>query len=340
MPRLILLLTLLTPLLTNAQNLLTKDGTDLGPRSAFMKGCQEGVREKLIEMQGMQIEGRRYCQCMADVFIPLLSMDELEGATRTGGLEQLMLQEPYFSTVVGCVREHATVKDDAVVGDLVQGGFAEEAFLLECQRAALAGLDSTDQHLRRALATYCRCTLDRLREQGITYSELMQVENENSMAFHELVMPCVAMLSDSSWSGPDSSAAVEGAVDVSEVALVDMLGRGYRLNLLVNGVERSFLFDTGASDLLINTELAAELRANGTLRDEHKLGTTRYELADGSQVKADKVRLEEVVIGGHRVRNVVAGVIEGGSLLCGRSLLDRFSRWEIDGRRKVLVLHR
>lgn len=340
MPRLILLLTLLIPLLTNAQNLLTKDGADLGSRSAFMKGCQEGVREKLIEMQGMQIDGRRYCQCMADVFIPLLSMAELEGATRTGGLEQLMLQEPYFSTVVACVREHATVKDDAVVGDLVQGGYAEEAFLHECQRAALAGLDSTDQHLRRALATYCRCTLDRLREQGITYSELMQVENENSTAFNELVMPCVALLSDSSWSATDSSTVMEGTVEVSEVALVDMLGKGYRLKLVVNGLERSFLFDTGASDLLINAELAAELRANGTLRDEHKLGTTRYELADGSQVKANKVRLEEVMIGGQRVRNVVAGVIEGGSLLCGRSLLDRFSRWEIDARRKVLVLHR
>ncbi|MEZ4757819.1 MAG: retropepsin-like aspartic protease [Flavobacteriales bacterium] len=323
-----------------AQNLRTKDGADLGPRSEFMKGCQQGVREKLIEMQGMKIDGRRYCQCMAEAFLPQVTMAELDGALQGGGVEQLMLQEPYFSTVVACVREHATVKDDAVVGELVQGGFAEEAFLRECERAAVAELDSTNAHLRSAVAAYCRCALDRLQEQGLTYGQLMEVENENSMAFNELVMPCVALLSDSSWTATDSTMVVEGTTAVSEVPLVDVLGRGYRVKLQVNGLERSFLFDTGASDLLINTELAAELRANGTLRDEHTLGTTRYELADGSQVKADKIRIDEIVIGEHRVRNVVAGVVEGGSLLCGRSLLDRFSKWEVDAKRKVLVLHR
>jgi clan AA aspartic protease (TIGR02281 family) len=340
MLRPLLLLLLFVPLATAAQNIYSKDGVDLGSRREFMNGCESGVAEKLIELKGVKVDGKRYCRCMADEFLSKVTAAELNKAVEEGGLEQLLLQEPYLSTVLACVEPNATVQEEAVVGDLVQGEFTEEAFLRSCESAAMEELGEEGEHLRAAVGMYCSCALDRMREKGITYRELMEVENENSMAFNELVMPCVALLSDSSWTLADSSSTVEGPVEVSEVALVDMLGRGYRLKLVVNGVERSFLFDTGASDVLINTELAEELRANGTLRDEHTLGSTRYELADGSQVKADKVRLEEIVIGEHRVRNVVAGVIEGGSLLCGRSLLDRFSKWEIDAKRKVLVLYR
>jgi clan AA aspartic protease (TIGR02281 family) len=340
MLRLLLLLTLFMARPCAAQNLYSKDGVDLGSRKEFMKGCEEGVREKLIELRGVKIAGRRYCQCMADAFFTQVTAKELEKAIAQGGLEQLMLQEPYLGIVMACVQDNASVGEDVVVGGLVAEGFAEDAFLRECERAAMNALDSTDQAMRSAVGSYCRCALDRIRAHGTTYGALMQVENENSVAFNELVMPCVALLNDSSWSRSDSSMVVEGPVEMGEVALVDMLGRGYRLQLMVNGLERSFLFDTGASDLLINAELAAELRDNGSLRNEHRLGSTSYELADGSRVKAEKVRIDTIIIGEYQVRNVVAGVVEGGSLLCGRSLLDRFSKWEIDGKRKVLVLHR
>lgn len=340
MVRTFLLLLLLAPLMGHAQNIYSKDGVDLGSRREFMNGCEGGVREKLIELKGVKVDGKRYCRCMADEFLPQVTAAELNKAVEEGGLEQLMLKEPYLGILMACVEPNATVQEEAVVGDLVQDAFGEEAFLRSCESAAMNELGNEGEHMRPAVVAYCNCAFDRMREKGITYSQLMQVENENSMAFNELVMPCVALLSDSSWTATDSTMVVEGTTAVSEVPLVDMLGRGYRLKLHVNGLERSFLFDTGASDLLISTELADELRANGTLRDEHTLGTTRYELADGSQVKADKVRIDEIVIGEHRVRNVVAGVVEGGSLLCGRSLLDRFSKWEIDAKRKVLVLHR
>jgi predicted aspartyl protease len=52
------------------------------------------------------------------------------------------------------------------------------------------------------------------------------------------------------------------------------------------------------------------------------------------------VLIREVVIGDCRVENVTAAVVEGGSLLCGRSFLDRFSHWEISGSSGELLLVR
>lgn len=127
----------------------------------------------------------------------------------------------------------------------------------------------------------------------------------------------------------------------SVVPLVDLLGQGYNGRLTIGGVVRYFLLDTGASDLIIGNDLAAELRRKGLLTVSSDLGaSSTYTLANGEQVRGQMVLLSEVVIGDCRVEDVVAAVVEGGSLLCGRSFLDRFSHWEISGTSGELVLQR
>lgn len=93
-----------------------------------------------------------------------------------------------------------------------------------------------------------------------------------------------------------------------------------------------FQLDTGSSDLIIGSDLASHLHRKGLLTatngtDEHRTHT----LANGEEVIGRMVLLREVVIGDCRFENVTAAVVEGGSLLCGRSFLDRFSHWEISG---------
>ena len=63
-------------------------------------------------------------------------------------------------------------------------------------------------------------------------------------------------------------------------------------------------------------------------------------MANNETVVAQNVILREIKIGDYTVKNIKAAVIDGGSLLCGQSFLDSFSKWEINKFKKVLTLYK
>ena len=52
------------------------------------------------------------------------------------------------------------------------------------------------------------------------------------------------------------------------------------------------------------------------------------------------VKVDNITIGDFTLNNVIIGIIDGGSLLCGKSFLDKFKKWEIDEKNKVLILYK
>ena len=101
-----------------------------------------------------------------------------------------------------------------------------------------------------------------------------------------------------------------------------------------------YLFDTGASDLIINRDTERELLLNGVLKKENYLNKTEYTLANNQTVKAQKVKLDNIIIGDYTLNNVIIAIIDEGSLLCGKSFIDKFKKWEIDKQNNVLILYK
>lgn len=79
---------------------------------------------------------------------------------------------------------------------------------------------------------------------------------------------------------------------------------------------------------------------NGILKKENYIDKTEYVLANNQTVKGQMVKTDNVVIGDYTANNVVMAVIENGSLLCGKSFLDKFKKWELDKEKKLLILYR
>jgi len=100
------------------------------------------------------------------------------------------------------------------------------------------------------------------------------------------------------------------------------------------------LFDTGSSDLIINSDLERELLLNGSLTKEDYLGTEFYEMANNETVEARVVRLDNIKIGDYYVNNVVVAIIDNGSLLCGLGLLNKFQKWNFEESSNVLSLYK
>ena len=85
--------------------------------------------------------------------------------------------------------------------------------------------------------------------------------------------------------------------------------------------------------------MARTLRRMGELTPADERGFGTAILADGSRVRAERVMLHSIQVGGHTVKNVLASVTDTqGSLLLGQSFLARFKSWSIDNERSVLIL--
>ena len=113
----------------------------------------------------------------------------------------------------------------------------------------------------------------------------------------------------------------------------DRLGH-FLVGASVNGRDIEAMVDTGASTVALNAESARRLGINPA----PSAFTAPISTANGI-VAAAPVTLDEVRVGGIRVRNVAAVVVPDGLLqvnLLGMSFLGRLSKFELSGPRLVL----
>jgi clan AA aspartic protease (TIGR02281 family) len=191
---------------------------------------------------------------------------------------------------------------------------------------------------------YCTCAISKLLSAGYTYKDILDIEDENSTSFNEIALPCVTEVLKTSTELKSSNSYnvndIKGGTYRSIIPLVDYLEQGYKIKINISGVIKYYLFDTGASDLLINRDTERELLLKGVLKKENYLYKTEYTLANSQIVKAQMIKLDNIIIGDYTLNNVTVAIIDEGSLLCGKSFLDKFKNWEIDKQNKVLILYK
>lgn len=106
----------------------------------------------------------------------------------------------------------------------------------------------------------------------------------------------------------------------------------------INGVDMEVIFDTGASDVVISSVEALFLLKQGKLTEEDVLGTSYYQVANGSISSGTVIRLRSVQIGSKVLSDVRATVVDNmeAPLLLGQSALDRFASVSIDYKNNVI----
>jgi hypothetical protein len=354
-----------------AQQIYTKDGVSLGERETLVKACADGASEETeMEFEGVTVNFETMCGCMMDELIPRVTAAEFMVAAQQDAMEQLMMRDDLFPIVLECVLgdDDAAEAADATgfrgffMKECVNGMLEEESWMDE-------GLDGTPITTADA-EVYCECALEKVKANGISFEALQRIEEEDSEMYNELVLPCVMEMLEG--IGREESKHTE-VIDSSEPASENMDGaisnslkskprraapkitgssaatvdiplqfafNQYKVKLTIGSTSRYYLLDTGASDLIISKDVERELREDGLLDDRDYIGTERYEMADGSIVTADVVRLKSVTIGEYTVENVEAAILPDGGMLCGLSFLDVFSDWSIIRKDNVLRLYR
>ncbi len=327
-----------------AQVVKSKDGVSLGQRSEFISACTKGADKKLMNINGMEIETYKYCACVCDNLIPTINSWEMERAMKENKMTDLFLKDENLEILMKCLEGNFKINDDYKFEYTDNPELQKKFGIKNCVNEILSDGEMNEIWTKELAEEYCDCAISKLLSAGYTYKDILEIEDENSASFNEIALPCVAEVFKTNTEFKSSNSYniydIKGGAYRSLIPLVDYLGQGYKIKINISGVVKYYLFDTGASDLIINRDTERELLLNGVLKKENYLNKTEYTLANNQTVKAQMVKLDNIIIGDYTLNNVVIAVIDEGSLLCGKSFLDKFKKWEIDKQNNVLILYK
>lgn len=327
-----------------AQVVKSKDGVSLGQRSEFISACTKGADKKLMNINGMEIETYKYCACVCDNLIPTINSWEMERAMKENKMTDLFLKDENLEILMKCLEGNFKINDDYKFEYTDNPELQKKFGIKNCVNEILSDGEMNEIWTKELADEYCDCAISKLLSAGYTYKDILEIEDENSASFNEIALPCVAEVFKTNTEFKSSNSYniydIKGGAYLSLIPLVDYLGQGYKIKINISGVVKYYLFDTGASDLIINRDTERELLLNGVLKKENYLNKTEYTLANNQTVKAQMVKLDNIIIGDYTLNNVVIAVIDEGSLLCGKSFLDKFKKWEIDKQNNVLILYK
>src|SRR6516225_4895254 len=116
-------------------------------------------------------------------------------------------------------------------------------------------------------------------------------------------------------------APVPGIGQAAQVVPVEPANGAFVVPAVINGVlTEKFIIDSGAADVSIPANIAAQLKQSGTMKGTDLLGSKTYMMADGTKVPSDIYRLASLRIGGMVMENVTVRIsAENSHLLLGQS---------------------
>ena len=328
------------PFLGNAQQILTSDGIELGDRLELIQACTEGIGSETVTAEGISISSRRICTCIVDSIFTRITASQLLGIMSTGDVQGIL--EQYQDVLLACAGDDIQVDDDYVFSNDNVTRETRDYAVKACVDAMMETAAEDGLALTRSQASeFCSCALDKMLAAGYQYSDLQKMEDEDGTVYNEVLLACLEPILGAGGLSVNvyNPSDIRGVGASTQVELLNYASVGRKIKLSFDGIEKYFLFDTGASEVIISTELERQLLLKGAITEEQYLGVTSFQLADGTMVEARVLSLNNVRIGNYTVDNLVVAVMDQGGMLCGMGLLNKFKKWEIRGG-NTLILYR
>lgn len=222
---------------------------------------------------------------------------------------------------------------------LLQAEGFEETFINNCKNSILDNTErKTDDDI---ISKFCTCQLNMVKTKKLTDADMATLSNPNSLLFYETMYTCGNPFAEKNRSNSNWSIASASDIDgpqTDTISVLNLNGMTY-LKVKTGSLVQFWLFDTGASDLLINKEMEATLKLEGVLTNENYLGTGEYEMANGIIDTCRRYTINNVRIGNYSINNIVMAVTDKGKrIIAGKSLLNKFGNWLLDNKNSRILL--
>lgn len=108
----------------------------------------------------------------------------------------------------------------------------------------------------------------------------------------------------------------------------------------INDLPLYFVFDTGASTVLLSMVEATFMMKNGYLDKKDVVGSQYFQDANGNVSEGTTINIRQVDFGGLKLENVRASVVRNqqAPLLLGQTVLARVGKIEIDNSKHLLKI--
>ena len=300
----------------------TSDGFNLGTTEEFGVLFSEG--EEIIDLNGIKISPAQFWECNANLYISSLDSKTIVDALEKQNFEEFIPDDNKLDQIMKCIGNGFSVGESYI-----------DLCIERYQSLATYSLEESQK--------FCRCEYENLLVRVDDYNDYMkyydEIGDQNKPSYNEIILPCRNSFKKTKGSNLYNPSDIEGFSDQSIVKLLPD-GTTFKVKLTINGIVRYFVYDTGASELVINSELEKELLKTGKISMSDYVDSKQFETADGSLIEAKGVRLNNIVMGGFRVNNVVAYITKEGGMLCGMGLMNKFRTWELDKKNKMVTIYK
>jgi hypothetical protein len=308
----------------------TKEGRVMFNKRQMVYQCLNRLKKGKADKAALQI-----CECEVDKLDRRFTNKQLKKYS-SGGVV----------SVDGLITEDSLVKKDiedcyrnSGITFLLQAESFEERFISNCIEniwySSEKNLDSN------RVKNFCNCQLQLVKTKKISDAEMKTLFNPNSILFYEMMYTCGNPFAtkealERSWTSTSAN-DVEGPSS-DTVTVLSLNGMTY-VKMKIGTSVQVWLFDTGASDLLVDAETEKTLKAENILSESNYLGTVEYEMANGIIDTCRRYRVNKVQIGSFTVNNILLSVTDKGKrLIVGKSLMNKFSQWILNNAQNRLIL--
>ena len=308
----------------------SKEGRVMMNRKQLVYMCLNSLKKPKSDTAALAI-----CECQADKIDGRFTNSQYRRHSKSGFIDlNAMIKE---DSLVAKEFKMCFTNSDKTFLFTVES--AEDGFLPNCMNAIFS---STERKLdSNQVRKFCECQLQLIRSKKLTDTELEELRNPNSILYFEVTYKCGDPLAvnehiQRNWT-VNSKADIRGPA-ADTVNVLTLNGMTY-VKLKIGNNISVWLFDTGASDMLVNTQLEADLRTQNIINDHNYLGTVEYEMANGAIDTCRRYRINGVQIGEFTVDNVIIAVTNKGKrLILGKTLLNKFGWWILDNKQNKLIL--
>ena len=330
--------------IANGQMIMTKDSVMLGDRSIFISGCVEGVEEKIIQINGIKIDAKAYCTCLAEKLIPRLYSYEIEEAMSNENGLALFLRDDNLEVLMECIEGNIQLEDEFDYSIKENQDLQKSLAVKICIEEVMTDTLAKDIITYGAARDYCRCAIEKLYNRGMTYEDIKKIDDETSKAYQEIALPCMNLTlskSEKELQNLNSyyPSDITGREYLSKIDLKEFNGQ-YALNITIDILSNDFVLDTSSTQFIITKEMEQKLLDEGIIHEEDYLDYEHLFMDGDEIISAGIVELNDVIIGDYQIDNIKAVIVERENPVCGRGLLGKLRKWEFKADEPTLIIYK
>ncbi len=312
--------------------ILSSDGNPALHRKSLVDNCLKAMNKTRTDAASLAL-----CECRAEKLNRFFSDEDYRDFSDKKGIDiSAMIAS---NTIMTKRMEDCFTSSGKTI--LLQAEFNEKMFVQECIKSVQTGTGKQLDSLR--LKDFCTCQMLLVKQKQLTDADMETLSNPNSVLFYEVMYKCGNPFAENPVQEKNWTNQMAGDVEgppVDTVKVLTMNGMTY-VKIKTGSLIQFWLFDTGASDMLINKEMEAHLKKEGLLTEKDFLGTGEYEMANGTIDTCRRYTISGLQIGKSHVNNVIVAVSDKSRrIIAGKALLNKFTRWMLDNSTNLLELTR